>query len=284
MTDTSSATSRGPDPFKIATVLIPGRYPIAKTPDGRQPSTQLEFAFGPYLGFHPLVVSYQRGDLSPSFAHSHKLDLPLGTHYANSYAFENASHVYLPDYVGTLADGGLLIAKAGQVEEKSPERARAKLEATRHLAELKGGALRIGTEENLSRLRQQNLVFLHARRQDFLAFTDIAGHVAAVWQAQDLSIAEIMRQLAERLSAAVVKAAAWTLVADATAQGRLAVDLASIRLRRATSPSPCPPLRSPSPRKAALLQLPAPYSQARSSRRAASYLLKSQLAGCVMRC
>ena len=116
---TSSAASRGLHPFKVAGVSISGWYPSAKTPGGRQPFTsQLEFALGLYLEFHPLVASYQRGDLSPAFARTHKLDLPLGT----PYAFEDQPHEYLPDYVGTLSGGGLLIAEAGRAEEKSRER------------------------------------------------------------------------------------------------------------------------------------------------------------------
>ena len=37
----------------------------------------------------------------------------MGAPYAISYSFDDRPHVYLPDYVGTLADGGLLIAEAG---------------------------------------------------------------------------------------------------------------------------------------------------------------------------
>src|SRR5215469_3746243 len=65
----SVTRSRGLDPFKIAGASISGWYPSTKTPGGRQPFTsQLEFALGLYVEFHPLVVSYQRGDLSPTFA------------------------------------------------------------------------------------------------------------------------------------------------------------------------------------------------------------------------
>jgi len=103
---TSSAASQGLDPFKIAGASISGWYPSVKTPVGRQPFTsQLEFALGLYLEFHPQVVSYQRGDLSAEFAHVHNLDAPLGTPYAISYAFDDQPHVYLPDYVGTLVGG-----------------------------------------------------------------------------------------------------------------------------------------------------------------------------------
>jgi hypothetical protein len=46
------------------------------------------------------------------------LEAPLGTPYAISYAFDDQPHDYLPDYVGTLIGGGLLIAEAGRVAEK----------------------------------------------------------------------------------------------------------------------------------------------------------------------
>src|SRR4029453_1305580 len=120
--------------------------PSAKTPGGRQPFTsQLEFALGLYLEFHPQVVSYQRGDVSADFARRHRLDAPLGAPYAITYAFEDRPHIYLPDYVGTLVGGGLLIAEAGRFEDKGREQARVKLEAAHHLATLKDGALWIGT-------------------------------------------------------------------------------------------------------------------------------------------
>jgi len=83
VTGTSAPTPHGLDPFKIAGASISGWYPSAKTAGGRQPFTsQLEFALGLYLEFHPLVVSYQRGDLSPTFARAHHLDAPLGIPYA----------------------------------------------------------------------------------------------------------------------------------------------------------------------------------------------------------
>jgi len=115
---TSTPTSQGLDPFKIAGASISGWYPSTKTASGRHPFTsQLEFALGLYLEYHPLVVSYQRGDLSSAFARAHHLDAPLGTPYAIAYAFGEKPHVYLPDYVGTLVGGGLLVAEAGRVEE-----------------------------------------------------------------------------------------------------------------------------------------------------------------------
>lgn len=47
--------------------------------------------------------------------------------------------------MGTLSDGGLLIAEAGRESEKSQGQALAKAEAARRLAQLKGGAYWIGT-------------------------------------------------------------------------------------------------------------------------------------------
>src|SRR5579884_1170960 len=258
VTGTSSSTARGLDPFKIAGASISGWYPSTKTPGGRQPFTsQLEFALGLYLEFHPQVVSYQRGDLSPAFARTHKLDLPLGTPYAIAYAFADQPHAYLPDYVGTLVDGGLLIAEAGRVEEKSRERARAKLEAARQLAALKGGALWIGTDENLARRRQQNLVFLQARRLPFPAFGEITDHIAEWWQSEELPVAEIMARLGRHWSPAEV--------AEAAAQGRLAVDLARVPLNRATpirllDPDAPPILPEPLPDRLPLAPTPGPVA------------------------
>ena len=237
LTPTSPPTSQGLDPFKIAGASISGWYPSTKTASGRHPFTsQLEFALGLYLEFHPLVASYQRGDLSPAFARAHHLDAPLGTPYAIAYAFGEKPHVYLPDYVGTLVGGVLLVAEAGRAEEKSREQARAKLDAARALVALKGGALWIGTDENLSRRRQQNLVFLHARGLSFPAFTEVAREIDALWQSEELPVAEVIARLDGRWSAAEVEAAAWKLVANATAKGRLAMREYVLHLRSVDNP------------------------------------------------
>ena len=265
---TSTPTSQGLDPFKIAGASISGWYPSTKTASGRHPFTsQLEFALGLYLEYHPLVVSYQRGDLSSAFARAHHLDAPLGTPYAIAYAFGEKPHVYLPDYVGTLVGGGLLVAEAGRVEEKRREQARAKLEAARALTALKGGALWIGTDENLSRRRQQNLVFLHARGLGFPAFTELAEEIGALWRSEELPVAEVIARLGGRWSAAEVEAAAWKLVASATARGRLAVDFGEVLLSRGIpirllAPEVPPLLPEPLPDHLPLLAAPAPAADA----------------------
>jgi len=60
------------------------------------------------------VRFYQRGDASPACANTYGLVTELGTPYRINYVFDGKPHEYLPDYVGTLCDGGLLIAEAGR--------------------------------------------------------------------------------------------------------------------------------------------------------------------------
>jgi hypothetical protein len=67
-----------------------------------------------------------------------------------------------------------------------------------------------------------------------------------------LPVAEIMVRLGRRWSPAEVEAAAWKLVADAAAPGRLAVNLASVPLNRAT------PIRLLDPDAPRLLPEPLP--------------------------
>ena len=73
-----------------------------------------------------------------------------------------------------------------------------------------------------------------------------------LWRSQELSVAEVITRLAERWSGAEVEAAAWKLVADAAAQGRLAVDLASVPLSRAI------PIRFLDPEAPPILSAPLP--------------------------
>ena len=91
----------------------------------------------------------------------------MPTPYTIDYLFEGKAHVYLPDAIGQLLDGSLLIAEAGLERDKRRERNRAKAEAARQVAEQQAGVYWIATETTLSRTRHANLVFLHARRQAF---------------------------------------------------------------------------------------------------------------------
>src|SRR2546428_262889 len=178
-TSPSRPGTPGLDVFKIAGRSISGFLHSLKTGDHRHPrqpfTTHLEEQLALYLEYHPHVRSYQRGDASLVCAQSYGLATPLGTPYRISYVFDDQPHDYLPDFVGTLCDGGLLIAEAGRASEKRQGQPLAKAEAARRLAQLKGGIYWIGTDENLSGCRHYNLTYLHARRQSFSTYDEIAA-------------------------------------------------------------------------------------------------------------
>lgn len=229
----------GLDIFKIAGQSVPGYLPGLKGGDRRpvrQPYTSLlELYLALYLEYHPHVLAFQRGDASPAFAEAHRLLTPLGTPYRISYVYDGKSHDYLPDFVGTLCDGGLLIAEAGRVSEKSQGQALAKAEAARRVAELKGGVYWIGTDENLSVLHANNLLYLHARRQSFRTYDEIAAAVLTCWSdGEPRCVNEILHLFGSHWSEAEVEATVWKLVGDAAAQGRFLVDLTEVELSRST--------------------------------------------------
>src|SRR5260370_16894720 len=64
-----------------------------------------------YLEYHPLVAWYRRGDISATFASTYKIASPLPIPFTINYLFESKAHVYLPDAIGQLLDGRLLIAE-----------------------------------------------------------------------------------------------------------------------------------------------------------------------------
>lgn len=229
----------GLDIFKIAGRSISGFLPSFKTGDNRQVrqpfTTQLEERLALYLEYHPHVRSYQRGDASEAFAQARHLHTPLGTPYRIPYLYDGKPHEYLPDFVGTLCDGGLLIAEAGREVEKRKGQAVAKAEVASRLAALKGGAYWIGTDENLSVRRHSNLLFLHARRQIFSTYKEIAQAVLAHWTWGNLSsVNELVQLFGRHWSDAEVEAAIWKLAGDAAAEGRLLVDLTEAILDRET--------------------------------------------------
>jgi transposase len=240
----------GLDVFKIAGRSISGFVHSFKTGDSRrvrQPfTTLLEQHLALFLEYHPHVRFYQRGDASPACAAAYHLVTDLGTPYRINYVFEGKAHEYLPDFVGTLTDGGLLIAEAGRESEKSKGKALLKAEAARRLAQIKGGEYWIGTDVNLSERRQQNWLYLHARRQPFSTFLEIAAALLQVWPYGDLrSVNELVRCLGPHWSSAEVESAIWKLAGDAAAEGRLLVDLAEIELSHKTplallAPESCP--------------------------------------------
>jgi transposase len=229
----------GLDIFKIAGQSISGFLPSWKTGDHsliRQPyMSLLEARLALHLEYHPHVRFYQRGDVSEAFARARRLMTPLGAPYRIGYVYDGKPHDYLPDFVGTLVDDSLLIAEAGREDEKSQGQALAKAEAARRLAQLKGGVYWLGTDNNLSELRHNNLLYLHARRRPFQTYEEIATVILANWPYGEVrSVNEFVHLFGSRWSEVEVEATVWKLVGDATAEGRLLVDLAEVDLSLST--------------------------------------------------
>src|SRR6266566_7719382 len=240
---------QGIDLFKIAGRSISGWVPSYKTGTViRQPfCSQLEERLMLWLEYHPLVASYARGDIGPEFATKYRLPIPQHAPFAIGYTFENNPHHYLPDFVGTLADGTPFLAEAGMEDDKRGDRNLAKAEAARRLACLQQGTFWIGTERTLTKRRHYNLVFLHARRKTFPAFSDIAAVLPEVWPWGEMAeIAEVAARLSHQFPVDLVEAAIWKVVGDSAAQGHLLVDLEQFTLSRTLPlgllPPDAPPL------------------------------------------
>jgi hypothetical protein len=173
-----------------------------------------------YLEYHPHVRMFQRGDVSPAFAQARRLHTPLGTPYRINYTYDGKAHEYLPDFVGILCDGRLLIAEAGREDEKRKEQALAKAEAAQRLAQLKGGVYWIATEQTLSLLRHRNWQFLHIRREPFPTYNEIAATLLASWPwGEMVSVSEFVQRFGSHWSDAEVEAAVWKLAGDAASAG-----------------------------------------------------------------
>src|SRR6266702_4501420 len=230
---------RGIDLFKIAGESISGWIPSWKM-GGQKPTRQpfcslMEERLLLYLEYHPQVAWYGRGDISSTFASTYQIATPQPVPFTINYLFEGHSHVYLPDAIGQLQDGSLLIAEAGMEQEKRRARNQAKAEAARKVALAKGGVYWIGTEASLLPKRHANLVFLHARRQSFPSFPELAEALQVVWPwGEAATIQEVVERLGERWSPAEKEAAVWKKCADAAACGHLLVDLANVQLTRLT--------------------------------------------------
>ena len=161
---------------------------------------------------------YGRGDSSATFASTYKIATPLPTPYTIDYLFEGQAHVYLPDAIGQLLDGRLLIAEAGLEQDKRRERHRAKAEAARKVAEQQGGVYWIGTEATLSRTRHANLVFLHARRQPFPTWPQLEEALQVIWPwGEAACVQELVGRLGERWPQAEREAAVWKRCAESAA-------------------------------------------------------------------
>ena len=87
--------------------------------------------------------------LARSLPRAYRLPIPQHAPFAIGYTFENNPHHYLPDFVGTLADGTPFLAEAGMEDDKRGDRNLAKAEAARRLACLQQGTFWIGTERRV---------------------------------------------------------------------------------------------------------------------------------------
>ena len=157
---------QGIDLFKIANRSISGWVPSFKMSSAAAPvklpfCSQLEERLLLWLEYHPLVVNYARGDIDAQFATKYRLPIPKHAPFTIGYTFEDQSHHYLPDVVGTLANGKPFIAEAGMEDDKRGDRNLAKAEAARRLARLQEGVFWIGTERTLTKRRSFYLLSLY---------------------------------------------------------------------------------------------------------------------------
>ena len=225
----------GIDIFKMAGKSISGWVPSRKTGDFVKVkipyASKVEQRLSLYLEYHPHVRTYQRGDVSKAFAEAYNLATPLETPRKIKYVYDGTEHVYLPDYIGTLVDGKLLIAEAGLEDEKSTGKPLAKAEAARNIAKERGGVYWIGTEKNLPLSRHHNLLYLHSRRESFKTFHEIAPVLLANWPWGEFrTVKEFVKLLGSRWSEDEVEAAVWKIVGDAAAEGRLLFNLTDVEL------------------------------------------------------
>ena len=249
----------GIDIFQIAGQSISGWVPSQKTGDpvrNKMPyASTVEECLSIYLEYHPHVRTYQRGDISKAFAKAYNLATPLGTPLRIKYVYDGTWHEYLPDYIGTLVDGKLLIAEAGLEDEKSTGKPLAKAEAARNFVKERGGVYWIGTEKILSPVRHHNLRRLHGRRESFKTFHEIAPVLLANWPWGDFrTVKEFVKLLGSRWSEDEVEAAVWKIAGDAAAEGRLLVNLTDVELSLST------PLALLDPAEPPVLPTPLPSS------------------------
>lgn len=239
----------GLDIFRLKGRSISGWLPTFKhvgTTTSHPFATRPEFVLAMYLEYHPWVVSYQRGDVSEDFCRLHDYAAPLGMPYAIGYEYDGAGHHYLPDYVGTLVDGGLFIAEAGLEDQKAEDQPLAKAEAARRWVAMNNGVYWLGLIERMSRQQHENWVYLHARRAPFPEYEAIKPAIIEMLPpGARFSVREIVAALGRRWPEKEVVGAAWKVAGDAAAAGRLLVDLTEIVLDHDTPLALAPPDATP---------------------------------------
>src|SRR2546421_9484004 len=120
-----------------------------------------------------------------------------------------------------------------------------KLKQRAKLLRLRAGSIGLGQRPVYTRKDMPIWSFLHARRQPFPSFPELAEALEVVWPwGEAATIQEVVERLGERWSPAEKEAAVWKLCADAAACGHLLVDLANVQLSR-LAPLICLPPDSP---------------------------------------
>src|SRR3989440_5355723 len=108
-----------------------------------------------------------------------------------------------------------------------------KLKQRAKLLRLRAGSIGLGQRPVYTRKDMPIWSFLHARRQPFPSFPELAEALEVVWPwGEAATIQEVVERLGERWSPAEKEAAVWKLCADAAACGHLLVDLANVQLSR----------------------------------------------------
>jgi hypothetical protein len=203
-----------------------GRYPLIPC------STLAEERLGLYLEYHPEIIYYQRADLKASFLEAHGLQARMPVPITVPYLFEGSRHDYYPDFVALREDGSLVVAEAGLAAQKAQPEARAKAAAAVEFAAAEGGDYWLGTEAVISDRRYTNLQLLHAHRGPSQPDAALLELIERSWVAQHLSVRQVVDALGREFGEELVEAAAWRLIGDACAAGRLVFDLDEFDLSR----------------------------------------------------
>ena len=203
-----------------------GPYPLIPC------STLAEERLGLYLEYHPEIAYYQRADVKASFLEANGIQARLPVPITIPYFFEGTPHDYFPDFAAIRHDGALVIAEAGLAAQKAQPEARAKAAAAAAFASAEGGEYWLGTEVVIADRRYTNLQLLHAHRGPSQPDAPLLELLERSWTKQQLSIRQIVEALGSVHGEELVEAAAWRLVGDACAAGRLVFDLDEFDLSR----------------------------------------------------
>ena len=106
---------QGIDLFNIAGRSISGwmkSFKMGHRGHVRQPCCcQMEERLLLYLQYHPQVACYERSNIGAQCATTYQLPTQQSAPFAIGYIFDGKPHDYLPDVVGNLTKGNLLIAE-----------------------------------------------------------------------------------------------------------------------------------------------------------------------------